>query len=175
MIAKISKHSSFEIVLKHVLENVQANIFHSNMVSKNIKDLAREFRLFTCFQPHLLYKCYHIILSIISREEGHILGECNQHIGEYEYNRLVRRYLQELGFLNNQMYDKDAMDKCQYIAAIKHRQGREEIHIIVSGIKMDGNAIDCKVAIKFNEIAIKIIKEEFSLIDDFEEGLELAF
>jgi hypothetical protein len=174
MIGKISKHSSFEMVLKYVLEEIDATIFHSNMVSKNIKDLAREFRLFTCFQPNQLYNCYHVIISITSRKEGHVLGECNQHIGEYEYNRLVRRYLQELGFLNNQMYHKDGMDKCQYIAAIKHRKGREEIHIIVSGIKMDGNSIDDKVAIKFNEIAIKKIKEEFSLIDDFEEDLNLV-
>lgn len=165
MISNIFRYSNFDAVLKHVLTNIGATVINTNMTSRSCGRLAREFQLLAELNPQEKSVCCHVILSIVSRSADHPMGECNQHISDYEYYRMVRRYLEEMRFLGG-----SGMHKSQYIAARYHNKDREEIHIIVSGIRMDGTVVSNHLEQQRNEIVVKQLKHEFS-IEDIEDAM----
>jgi hypothetical protein len=170
MISKIFKYSNFDTVLRHVLVNVGAKLINTNMTSKNATMLAKEFQLFAALNPQEQSACCHVILSIIFRNADHPMGECNQHLSDYEYYRIVRRYLEEMGFLS-----VNGMHKSQYVAARYHNKDREEIHIIVSRIRMDGTVVSKHLEERRNDVVIKQLKHEFNLEDLEDTEMVLSF
>jgi hypothetical protein len=160
MISKIFKYSNFDAVLRHVFVNVGATLINTNMTSRNATMLAKEFQLFSALNTQEQCACCHIIFSLISRNADHAMGECNQHLGDYEYYRIVRRYLEEMGFLG-----VNGLHKSQYIAARYRNKDREEIHIIVSRIRMDGTVVSRHLEERRNDVVVKQLKHEFNLED----------
>jgi Relaxase/Mobilisation nuclease domain len=166
MISKIFKYSDFSAVLKYVLEDVEATLVSTNMTARNYGILAKEFQLFASLNPQQRCICNHMIISISCRSADHILGECNQHLNDYEYYRIARRYLEEMGFLGG-----SGMHKCQYIAVRHDNRDRREIHIIVSRIRMDGTLVSDTLETRRNDVVMRQLTHEFD-IENFE-GTEL--
>jgi hypothetical protein len=164
MMTKVFKYISFEQGLKHVLGNPNAKLIHSNMCSKSSHQLAKEFMLFAGLQKNLNYVCYHIIMSIACRDAGHVLGSCNEHLSDSQYGVMAQRYLEEMGLLGEKMH------KSQYMVARHSARVRQDIHILVSRVRMNGTLVSDDWESKGRSlITLRRLKNEFS-IDNIDEA-----
>ncbi len=158
MINKIFRYSSFDAVVEYVLGNLGATLNDTNMTSRTSEMLAREFELFSEMKPEEKSTCYHIIFSIGSRNAEHYLGGCNQHLNEYDYDRLARRYLEQMGFLSG-----DRMHKSQYVIARTSSVDEEDLHIIVSRVRMDGTVVSNYLEQQRNQFIVNRLNYEFEI------------
>ncbi|RUT05133.1 hypothetical protein DSM106972_039540 [Dulcicalothrix desertica PCC 7102] len=160
MINKIFKYSSCDVVVKYVLDDLGATLDHTNMTSRTSDMLAKEFELFEEIKPEERCTCYHIIFSIDSRDPEHHLGECNQHLSEYDYYQLARRYLEQMGFLSG-----DGMHKSQYVMARTQSVDEQDIHIVVSRVRMNGTVVSNYLEEQRNEFVVNRLNHEFDMQD----------
>ncbi|BDA73677.1 hypothetical protein RIVM261_039310 [Rivularia sp. IAM M-261] len=160
MINKIFKYSSCDIVVKYVLDDLKATLNHTNMTSRTSDMLAKEFELFEKMKPQEQCTCYHIIFSIDSRDSENPLGQCNQHLSEYDYYQLARRYLEQMGFLSG-----DGMHKSQYVMALTQNVDEQDVHIVVSRVRMDGTVVSNYLEEQRNEFVVNRLNNEFDMQD----------
>jgi hypothetical protein len=164
MITKVFKYTSFEQALRHVLGNPDAKLIYSNMCSKTSTQLAKEFMLFAGLHKNLNFVCYHIVMSISCRNAGHVLGSCNEHLSDSQYGIMAQRYLEEMGLLGEKMH------KSQYMVARHSARGRQDIHILVSRVRMNGTLVPEDWETKGRSlITLRRLKNEFSL-DNIDEA-----
>ena len=164
MINKIFKYSSCDVVVKYILDDLGADLNHTNMTSRTSDMLAKEFELFEEMSPQEKCTCYHIIFSIDHRDPGHHLGECNQHLSEYDYYRLARRYLEQMGFLS-----EDGMHKSQYVMAQTRSVDEVDVHIVVSRVRMDGTVVSNYLEQQRNDFIVNRLNHEFNMEDSIKE------
>ncbi|BDA70090.1 hypothetical protein CAL7716_042560 [Calothrix sp. PCC 7716] len=155
---KIFKYSSFDVVVKYVLDNLGATLNHTNMTSRTSEMLAREFELLREIRPKEKCMCYHIVFSIGYRQAEHHLGGCNLHLSDYDYYRLARRYLEQMGFLGG-----DGIHKSQYLIARTTGVDEEDLHIIVSRVRMDGTIVSDYLEQQRNNFVVNRLNQEFEI------------
>ncbi len=122
MIANQVKGAGFRGCLNYVLDKGHnPELIGGNMVGKTPRQLAAEFKISRELNPRVQKAVYHVSLSVPNNEK----------ISDPQWKEISEKYLNEMGFKNNQF------------VIVKHNDTEHNhVHIIASRIRMDtGKAV----------------------------------
>ena len=142
MIGKQTKGRGFRGLLEYLETKESAELIDSNMVGKNARELAAEFKFSRQLNPNVERVVYHASLSLPKHE----------HLSNDTWSDIAQDYLKGMGF-----------DYNQYAVYRHHDQDHDHIHIVASRIKLDGSCVHDGWDYRRSERLIRQLEQNYSL------------
>jgi branched-subunit amino acid transport protein AzlD len=120
MIGNQTKGRGFRGLLEYLENQKDAKLIGGNMGNNNARALAREFKISRQLNPEADRVVYHASLSLLH----------NERLDEATWNEIANRYLEKMGFDNN-----------QYVVYRHSNTEHDHIHICASRIRLDNGKI----------------------------------
>jgi len=142
MIGKQTKGRGFRGLLNYLEEKEEAELIGGNMVGRNARELAAEFKFSRELNRKVERVVYHASLSLPKHER----------LDNKTWNAIAKDYLTRMGF-----------DYNQYAVYRHHDRDHDHIHIIASRIKLDGTCVHDSWDYRRSEGVIRRIEKEYGL------------
>ena len=142
MIGKQTKGRGFRGLLNYLEGKEEAELIGGNMVGKNARELAAEFRFSRQLNRKVERVVYHASLSLPKHE----------HLDNKTWNVIAKDYLTRMGF-----------DYNQYVVYRHYDQDHDHIHVVASRIKLDGTCVHDSWDYRRSEGVIRRIEQEYGL------------
>jgi Relaxase/Mobilisation nuclease domain len=142
MIGKQFKGKVFYPVLAYALGKQGAKLIGGNMANVQPIGLAKEFDFFRRLNPAVDRCMYHASLSLPPPE----------HMESADWHTLAQKYLQQMGFDDN-----------QYVVVRHCDRAHDHVHIIASRIKLDGSCVSDSWDHYRIQAVIRELEQEFNL------------
>ncbi len=142
MIGKQTKGKSFRGLLNYLVFKEGAELISANMVGKNARELAAEFRFSRQLNRQVERVVYHASLSLPKHE----------HLDNKTWKALAQDYLLGMGF-----------DYNQYVVFRHHDQDHDHIHIVACRIKLDGTCVHDSWDYRRSSGVLRRIEKEYGL------------
>jgi Relaxase/Mobilisation nuclease domain len=142
MIGKQFKGKVFYPVLAYALGKQGAKLIGSNMANVQPVSLAKEFDFFRRLNPAVDRCMYHASLSLPPPD----------HMESADWHTLAQKYLQQMGFDDN-----------QYVVVRHCDRAHDHVHIIASRIKLDGSCVSDSWDHYRIQAVIRELEQEFNL------------
>ena len=145
MIGKTFKGKTFRGYVSYVLRKPGAEIVDTNIFAETVNEFASELALTQKLRPKVSKVVCHITLSL----------SLNEHLDNKSWEKLIERYLNEMGFTNN-LY-----------LAVKHidTPNHEHIHIVASRIRLDSSIVSDSWDFTRSQAVIRKLEKEFELVE----------
>jgi len=145
VIGKTFKGKTFRGYVSYVLRKPGAEIVDTNIFAETVNEFASELALTQKLRPKVSKVVCHITLSL----------SLNEHLDNKSWEKLIERYLNEMGFTNN-LY-----------LAVKHidTPNHEHIHIVASRIRLDSSIVSDSWDFTRSQAVIRKLEKEFELVE----------
>jgi len=145
VIGKTFKGKTFRGYVSYVLRKPGAEIVDTNIFAETVNEFASELALTQKLRPKVSKVVCHITLSL----------SLNEHLDNKSWEKLIERYLSEMGFTNN-LY-----------LAVKHidTPNHEHIHIVASRIRLDSSIVSDSWDFTRSQAVIRKLEKEFELVE----------
>lgn len=142
MIGKQTKGRGFRGLLNYLEGKERAELIGGNMVGRNARELAAEFRFSRQLNRKVERIVYHASLSLPK----------NERVDIKTWNAIAKVYLTRMGF-----------DYNQYAVYRHHDKDHDHIHIVASRIKLDGTCVHDSWDYRRSSGVIRRIEQEYGL------------
>jgi len=142
MIAKLTKGRGFRGALEYDLNEEKGRILDTNMAGRNPKELAAEFGAIRQLRPTLGKAVLHVALAAAPGE----------HLTDEQWANIGQRYLQGMGFAEN-----------QYVITRHTDTEHEHIHILANRITYSGEVVSDSQDYRRQEALMREIERDYGL------------
>ena len=142
MIAKMVKGRGFRGALEYDLQEGKSELLETNLSGQTPRTMAREFGEVRQLRPTLGKAVLHVALSIPPGE----------HLTDDQWRAIGHRYLDEMGFNDN-----------QYVITRHTDTDHEHIHILANRITFTGEVVSDSQDWKRQEALMRIIERDYGL------------
>jgi len=142
MIAKNTKGKGFRGALEYDLQKEKGHILSTNMAGQNPKELAAEFGVIRQLRPKLGKAVLHVSISAAQ----------NEHLTDAQWTAIGHRYLQGMGFTDN-----------QYVITRHTDTKHEHIHILANRITHSGQVVSDSHDYRRQETLMREIERDYGL------------
>jgi hypothetical protein len=142
MIASAVKGTGFRGAVEYDITKEGGRVIDTNMASENPRELAAEFGKIRALRPKLAKAVLHVSLSAAPGE----------HLNDAQWQSVATRYLQKMGFDNN-----------QFVVTRHTDTAHEHIHIVANRIRFDGSVTTDSQDYQRQEKVMREIERDFGL------------
>jgi len=142
MIAKLTKGRGFRGALQYDLNEEKGRILDTNMAGRNPKELAAEFGTIRQLRPTLGKAVLHVSIAAAPGE----------HLTDEQWASIGQRYLQGMGFTEN-----------QYVITRHTDTEHEHIHILANRITYSGEVVSDSQDYRRQESLMRDIERDYGL------------
>lgn len=142
MIAKLIKGRGFRGALEYTLQESKGFLLDSNMGGDTPRTLAREFGQIRALRPEISRPVHHTSLALPPAES----------LTDEQWKEVGRKYLQHMGFNNN-----------QYVIARHTDAEHTHVHILANRISLDGKLVSDSKDYHRQEQIMRLLEKEYNL------------
>ena len=142
MIAKAYKLKGFRACLDYDISKEKGRVIKSNMEGEDPQSLAKEFAVIRQLKPKVSNAVLHVSLS----------ASIGEKLSDDEWVRIGERYLDGMGYTNN-----------QFVMTRHHDTEHEHIHIVANRISLDGQVVSDSQDYKRQTSLMREIEKDFGL------------
>jgi Relaxase/Mobilisation nuclease domain len=142
MIGKITQGSNFQGCINYLLGKDGAEIVGGNLLSTTAPELGKEFRMVQYLTPAVSKPVFHISISLNHQES----------LSKEQWAEVADRYVEEMGFTNN-----------QYLVVQHHDKSHQHIHILANRLNLNCQAVSDWWSKKRTEKILRGIEKDYGL------------
>ncbi len=146
MIANITKGKGFRGTLNYLLEKPRSELIGGNMLGQTAGELAGEFGISQRLNPCIEKPVFHVSLSLPYRD-GY-----QERLDSDRWCAIAERYLDEMGFTNN-----------QYVVVRHQDRTHDHIHIVAARGKLDKSCVSDWQDYYRTEAIVRKLEKDYNL------------